>query len=126
MDWTKPIESPIDAYPGTVTLPAHFTMPHFRAWRATNERLRDVETAEDFTLCVTGSFANGSDEKAPFAKFDPRLWAHVLAVADIQLENLPDDALTDESGESTPIEVLGWLVPMVVDGYLPEKLNLKN
>lgn len=118
--WGREIPSPIAAYPGYVSLPAHFTMAHFRQWRAVNDRLMEIEDSGG--VGVVGSFNGGSE----FASFDPRQWAHVLAVADLHLDNLPPDALIDESGESTPLEVLGWLIPLVVGEYLPEKLNLKN
>jgi len=109
-----------------VSFPTHFTMGHFRRWREVNLRLQEVEQADDFIFGLSGAYPNGHEPAQQYTQFDPRQWAHVLAIADIHLDNLPDGALTDETGESTPIEVLAWLIPAVMDGYLAEKLNLKN
>lgn len=96
-------------------------MPCYRAWKKVNDRLMEIEA--DAARYGTSMSYNGHDG---FAVFDPLQWAHVLALADIRLENLPPEALADDTGESTPVEVLSWLIPLVRDDYLGEKLNLKN
>lgn len=121
-DWSQMIVSPLKRYPGTVAFPEHFTMQHFRAWKEVNDALhKQDENGEPFRALSMG-YTNGRR----LAQFDCRQWAHVLSMADIRLENLPAAALTDSSGESTPIEVLAWLIPLTLDVYLAEKLNLKN
>lgn len=119
--WAEPLKSPIPAYPGTVSLPEHFTMSHFRAWSKANDKL----SAIDIDVSRYGSSPSYHDE-GEFDAFDPLAWGHVLALATINLEGFPAKALTDDSGESTPFEVLAWLIPIVRNEYLPEKLNLKN
>lgn len=123
-DWSKPLASPLRQYPGTVSLPQHFTLADYRRWSKANEKLLKIES-DELELAMTGSYsANGSGPR--FDSFDPRQWAHVLAVCSFDLENLPPKATTDDSGESTPFEVMAWLIPIVLNEYIPEKLNLKN
>jgi hypothetical protein len=121
-DWSQSIISPLKRYPGTVSFPEHFTMHHYRAWRETNDNLRAMENQGLQFNALTIGYGNG--RAATY--FDCRQWASVLALADIRLENLPPAALKDTSGESTPLEVLGWLIPLTLDIYIGEKLNLKN
>lgn len=122
-NWGEPLASPIVQYPGVVHFPAHWTMPHYRAWKTVNERLKEIQ-GDDFNAITRSYSANGNGPQ--FDSFDPRQWAHVLAVCRFEIDNMPHEALEDESGESTPYELLGWLIPVVMNEYLPEKLNLKN
>ena len=126
-DWSKPIKSPFKRYPGSVSFPAHFTMPHFRAWKEVNEVLSELGTdgMEKFIgMRVERKMASGYYELSQ--PFDSRQWQMVLAmVEDFNLKNLPPAALKDESGESAPLEILAWLIPLT-GVYIAEKLNLKN
>lgn len=121
-DWSLPIQSPLKLYPGAVVFPEHFNMHHYRAWIEVNSKLQAVDDEEQGKYrMLTIGYSNG--RKPQLA--DSREWAHVLSVASIQLDNLPKAALKDDSGESTPFEVLAWLIPLA-NIYLNEKLNLKN
>lgn len=96
-------------------------MAHYRAWSKANDKLHDVDNDPE----RYGSSPSYDNER-PFVGFDPMQWAHVLPLVTFNLENVPEAALTDETGESTPFELLAWLIPIVRDEYIPEKLNLKN
>jgi hypothetical protein len=122
-NWGEPLTSPLAQYPGVVHFPAHWTMANYRAWHKVNEKLKDIQD-KDFSGLTMSYSANGDGPR--FDLFDPRQWAHVLAVCSFELANMPPEAFTDDSGESTPYEVLGWLIPIVMNEYIPEKLNLKN
>jgi hypothetical protein len=121
-DWSKPIPSPLKRYPGTVSFPEHFTMQHYRAWKDANEALQALEDKGIEFQALSISYGGPRIAR----QFDCRQWAAVLPLVDIRLENLPEQALKDTSGESTPLEVLAWLISLTLDTYIGEKLNLKN
>jgi hypothetical protein len=107
-------------------------MQHFRRWKEANDYLGalDAKDGRAMTISYDESLYTVDEEtgevKKPSDLFDSRQWAHVLALADIRLDNLPQLALEDRTGESTPFEVLAWLIPLTVRHYIREKLNLKN
>lgn len=117
--WAKPVKSPLVNYPGTVQFPEHFTMPVFRSWKTANDELLEIEETSD-------RYAWRRGDDGGLSIIDPLQWRHVLALAVLNIDNLPVEALTDKTGESVPLEVLHWLVPLTLDEYLTEKLNLKN
>jgi hypothetical protein len=131
-DWSQPISSPLKRYPGTVSFPEHFTMHHYRAWKEANEVLQALEdkgkeaNEKDKGIGEFQALSISYGGPRIARQFDCRQWAAVLLLVDIRLENLPEQALKDTSGESTPLEVLAWLISLTLDTYIGEKLNLKN
>lgn len=118
--WAIPIKSPLVEYGGSVRFPPHFLPAHYRKWQEANEGLKEKE---DEGVFYSKPY---TDSEKP-SLFHPAQWAHVLAIVEsVDIENLPKEALADPTGESTPHEVMAWLIPLVVDDYIPEKLNLKN
>lgn len=116
-NWSEPIESPLENYPGSVRFPWPFTLKYYKVYvKANQERLANDDRFKVIVLTA--------DEKNIVYNSDD--WCSVLALVDLdQLQNLPADCLTDKSGDSTPYELTNWLIPLFVD-YINEQFDPKK
>ncbi len=118
-DWSQPIDSPYSEHAGSVQFKP-FTGKSFTQWRKMNAEFAGVKPNEDNVIVIT--------EGGKFAKSCFMIhWGYVLEFVDLSgLENVSKEALEDKSGESAPYQLLKWLIPLTVDEYLLDKLDLKN
>jgi hypothetical protein len=103
-------------YPGTVQFAHPFLPRHYRAWREAFYAREKANGDENNAIVVTGN-----NELSAYLS---NMWGDVLAVCELSLENLPPDALTDATGESTPVTVGAWLIPIFQEQYFKTHLTM--
>lgn len=115
IDFSKPIESPLESHDGYVQFEPVLLPRVYRKWRDAQTKRLDAGKL-DYNPVVVAKNPDG------LVAFDTTTWGEVLAVCDIHLDTLPDGALTDTTGESTPHLVMAWLIPLAIDCYFPQYL----
>ena len=133
-DFSETIPSLSQRYPGSIKFKEHFTLKDYKEWkrivspylqkmaaRIQEAGHKDLNGAtKDASVLayaeqIAGKHAVSDGESMPAIIFAWQ-WAYVLAFAEeIDLENLPPDCLTDESGESTPEVIAMRYIPVVME-----------
>lgn len=116
-NWSEPIESPLEHFPGSVTFKWPFTLADYKRYREFGKRI----VGDDERLIILTRLTK--DKDMVYYADD---WGGVLLFANLtSIASLPPECLTDETGESTPKLLADWLIPLYVD-YINEQFSPKG